>query len=258
MIPSISPIRRAAPVAAIVAATASLAAAHAIPPGGVVVLGDGDQAGLCAVERRRITNVLHGTIFAGGAPAPIVNGAAVTTRSAIAAGTVEYRHDGGLTGDAINVGDDCFGITRVRIDVLPPVCGDGVVGGGEECDPGPAADDACCTAECLLVGGSPTATIACRLRTLIARIRASDVRPALQRILVSSLERVLFRVERIGAETGRRRAAFIRSAVRRLGSFAARVRSYEGRRAITEAERDFLLDASEPLRAELAAMSGAP
>merc|ERR1719335_1903129 len=33
-----------------------------------------------------------------------------------------------------------------------PVCGDGIVDAGEECDPGIFFDDTCCTSACLLEG----------------------------------------------------------------------------------------------------------
>lgn len=250
--------RRLPAALAVLAALGGPAPAASIAPGGTYVFADTDQSGLCALDARRIVNAAHGTIWAGGQPAPMAGAAALATRAGIAAGAVEYRHDGSLLGDVLNLTDDCFGITRVTIEVVPPVCGDGIVDAGEECDPGVEGVDACCGADCRLVPVITPEAVACRLRALVAWIRASDIRPAIQRTLIAALERVLSRIDRAAGEPDRRRASFVRSAGRRLGSFAARVRSYAGRQAITLAHRDFLLGVAEPMRAELAAMNGAP
>jgi hypothetical protein len=245
---------------ALSACTLAAARAHAysIPPGGTVVFRDADQAGLCDLAPRKIVNAQHGAIFVDGTLAPRVGGTVATTRSAIAAGAVEYRHDGSLLGDVLNFTDDCFGITRMRIDVVPPVCGNGVVDGGEQCDPSIAGGDVCCGTDCRVLVAATATSVVCRLRALVVWLEASSIRPAIRRTLVSSLQRVLFRVQSVANEPGRRRTAFFRSAARRLGSFGARVRSFAGRQAITLPERDFLLGASEPMRTDLATMNDAP
>ena len=145
-----------------------------------------------------------------------------------------------------------------------PVCGDGKVDPGEECDDGNIENGDGCSAVCTIeVAGCVAAvtyeSILCRIDQLIADVTASGLSARVRNDLLVHLTnaRAAVVASQDRADAGRAQGAHVKlkSAARKLRSFAYRVRSLAGSRVIPDPTAADYTSRSEGIEADCLALS---